>query len=353
MKKEKISVAVFDAKPYDVAFFNKANEKFGYELRFFEFHLTPSTALAAKGFDVVCAFVNDTVNAETIEILNEYKIKLITMRCAGYNNLDLKALMNKIHVTRVPSYSPYSVAEHASALLLSLTRKIPQAFNRTRNGNFMLSGLTGRDLHGRTLGIVGTGKIGKIMADIASGFGMNLVVFDAYPDTTWAAEKNARYVSKEELFRLSDVISLHCPLTPETHHFVDEDSIALMKEDAVIINTGRGALINTKAIVHALKHKAIGGAALDVYEEEDKYFFEDWSTEIIEDDTLARLMTFPNVIITGHQAFFTQDALSAIAETTFENIRQYFADEPLTNEICYQCGANQKTCPHKKTGRCF
>lgn len=353
MNTKRISVAVFDAKPYDVVFFTAANEKYGYDLHFFEFHLTADTAPAAAGFDVVCAFVNDKVDAKAVDILRKNNIKLITMRCAGYNNLDLEALMNKIHVTRVPAYSPYSVAEHAASLLLSLTRKIPQSFNRTRSGNFMLNGLTGRDLHGRTIGIVGTGKIGKIMADIASGFGMNIVVFDAYPDAAWAKKKNARYVSKEELFTLSDVITLHCPLTPETRHFVDEKSISLMKNDAVIINTGRGALIDSKALVHALKHKAIGGAALDVYEEEEKYFFEDWSAEVIEDDTLARLMTFPNVIITAHQAFLTQDALTAIAETTFENIRQYFAQESLTNEICYHCGASQTNCPKVNNGRCF
>lgn len=353
MSNKKISVAVFDAKPYDVAFFTAANEKYGYDIQFFEFHLTSVTAPAAVGFDVVCAFVNDKVDAKTVEILHKNGIQLITMRCAGYNNLDLEALMNTIHVTRVPAYSPYSVAEHAASLLLSLTRKIPHAFNRTRNGNFMLNGLTGRDLHGRTIGIVGTGKIGKIMADIASGFGMNIVVYDTFPDTAWAEKMSASYVTKEELFAQSDVITLHCPLTPETRHFADEKSISLMKTDAVIINTGRGALIDSKALVHALKHKTIGGAALDVYEEEEKYFFEDWSAEVIEDDTLARLMTFPNVIITAHQAFLTQDALTAIAETTFENIRQFFAEEPLTNEICYHCGANQTNCPKVNKGRCF
>ncbi len=353
MDEKKISVAVFDAKPYDIAFFNEANKKSGYDLHFFEFHLTSDTALAANGYDVVCAFVNDKIDAKVVEILRTSGVKLITMRCAGYNNLDLEALVNNIHVTRVPAYSPYSVAEHASSLLLSLTRKIPQAFNRTRSGNFMLNGLTGRDLHGRTIGIVGTGKIGKIMADIASGFGMNILVFDAFPDKAWAEKKNAVYVTKDELFAQSDVISLHCPLTPETRHFVDKKSMSLMKSDAVIINTGRGALIDTKALVHALKHKSIGGAALDVYEEEEKYFFEDWSAQVIEDDTLARLMTFPNVIITAHQAFLTQDALTAIADTTFENIRQYFAGEDLTNEICYYCGASQTNCPKVKNGRCF
>ncbi len=353
MSDKKISVAVFDAKPYDIAFFTAANERYGYDIHFFEFHLTADTAPAARGFDVVCAFVNDKVDAKTVESLHKNGIKLITMRCAGYNNLDLAALLNKIHVTRVPAYSPYSVAEHAASLLLALTRKIPQAFNRTRSGNFMLSGLTGRDLHGRTIGIVGTGKIGKIMADIALGFGMKIIVYDAFPDAAWADRIHAVYVSKEDLFTQSDVITLHCPLTPETKHFVDEKYISLMKKDAVIINTGRGALIDTKALVHALKHNAIGGAALDVYEEEEKYFFEDWSASIIEDDTLARLMTFPNVVITAHQAFLTQDALTAIAETTFENIRQYFAQEPLTNEICYHCGANMTNCPKTDKGRCF
>ncbi|HOF11503.1 MAG TPA: 2-hydroxyacid dehydrogenase [Treponemataceae bacterium] len=353
MNDKTISVAVFDAKPYDIVFFNKANEKYGYDLHFFEFRLKASTAHAAKGFDVVCAFVNDAIDEKTVNILKEHNVQLITMRCAGYNNLDLKALFNTIHVTRVPAYSPYSVAEHAVSLLLALTRKIPQAFNRTKNGNFTLVGLTGRDMHGRTIGIVGTGKIEKIMADIAKGFGMNILLFDVFPDQAWAKNIGAEYVSKERLFKESDVITLHCPLTPETRHFVDLPSIELMKNDAVIINTGRGALIDTKALVHALKHKLIGGAALDVYEEEDKYFFEDWSTEVIEDDTLARLMTFPNVIITSHQAFLTQDALESIAHTSFENIRAYFAGEALENEICYQCGQNRDSCTHAKTGRCF
>lgn len=350
---KKISIAIFDAKPYDITFFSKENESYGYDLHFFEFRLKSTTAHAAKGFDVVCAFVNDIIDEKTISILKEHNVQLITMRCAGYNNLDLKALFNTIHVTRVPAYSPYSVAEHAASLLLALTRKIPQAFNRTKTGNFTLGGLTGRDLHNRTIGIVGTGKIGKIMAHIAQGFGMKLALFDVYPDHAWAKSIGAEYLSKEDLFKKADVLTLHCPLTPETHHFVDRPSIELMKKDAVIINTGRGALIDTRALVHALKHKLIGGAALDVYEEEDKYFFEDWSTEVIEDDTLVRLMTFPNVIITAHQAFLTQDALEAIAHTTFENVRAFFAGEALENEICYQCGQNRDSCTHAKTGRCF
>ena len=273
------------------------------------------------------------------------------MRCAGYNNVDLKAVWGRLHVVRVPAYSPHAVAEHAVALLLTLNRKIHKAYIRTREGNFTLSGLVGFDLYGKTAGIVGTGQIGRIAAEIFRGFGMEVLASDPYSNEAWAAEKGVRYTSMEELFRQSDVVSLHCPLTPENHHLINEKSLHLMKKNAIIINTGRGALIDTKALIHALKTNSLGGAALDVYEEEDEYFFEDHSTSVIKDDVLARLLTFPNVLITGHQAFLTHEALTAIATTTLGNIQKYFESGDLTNEICYRC--TQKTCSRKETGRCF
>ncbi|GMO23926.1 MAG: 2-hydroxyacid dehydrogenase [Termitinemataceae bacterium] len=246
------------------------------------------------------------------------------MRCAGFNNIDLKALYGKIRVARVPAYSPHAIAEHAVALLLCMTRYIHKAYNRVREGNFLLNGFTGRNLNGKTAGIVGTGKIGKITAAILRGFGMELLVYDKFPDTAWAGQLGAVYTGFEQLCAGSDVISLHSPLTAETRHMINEKTLALMKNDAVIINTGRGALIDAKALLKALKHKKIGGAGLDVYEEEENYFFEDRSGEALEDDILARLLTFPNVLITGHQAFLTEEALDAIAGTTLENANRFF-----------------------------
>lgn len=360
-----VKIAFFDAKPYDIAFFNKANKELMEQsgsnsnivplsIDFLEPHLNIQTAPLAKGHDVVCAFVNDKISADVAEVLQKEGIRLIAMRCAGYNNVDLKAVFGKIPVVRVPAYSPYSVAEYASALLLSLTRKTPQAFNRTRDGNFRLDGLTGRDLHGRTAGIIGTGKIGQIMADILIGYGMNVVAYDLFPNKDWAERKNVTYVPLDELFEKSDVISLHCPLTPETHHVINAHSLEIMKKDAVIINTGRGALIDTKALVEALKDGRIGGAALDVYEEETAYFYEDWSHAVIQDDVLARLLVMPNVIISSHQAFLTNEALDAIANTTLNNIEDFIQNKPLENEICYQCEQKQKgRCRKDEKGRCF
>ena len=334
MNKEPLKIAFYDTRAYDRDAFTHANKSFLYNIDFFDFHLDEKTALTAKGYDAVCVFVNDTLNKKVISILSECGIKLIALRCAGYNNVDLAAAKNaSITVVRVPAYSPHSVAEHAVALLMSLTRRIPQAYMRTRTGNFTLNGLTGRDLNGLTAGILGTGKIGKIMAEILSGFGMKIELYDVYPDKEWAARNNFTYVPLVNLFQDADVLSLHCPLTDGTKHIVNEQSLALMKKDAVIINTGRGALIDTKALVHALKKQTIGGAALDVYEEESKYFFDDWSVDVIHDDTLARLLTFPNVIITGHQAFLTSNALEAIADTTLGNIRDFSDGKELVNEV--------------------
>lgn len=357
IKKESVSIAFFDAKPYDIKYFTEANKQFAYTIDFYEPHLNAQTATLAKNHDVVCAFVNDKLDSKTTTILESLGVKLIAMRCAGYNNVDLKSVWKKIHVVRVPAYSPYSVAEYAVSLLMSLTRKTPQAFNRTRDGNFRLDGLTGRDLHGRTAGIIGTGKIGKITAEILSGFGMNILVYDVYPDSEWAKSHNFEYAPLEKIFSSADVISLHCPLTPETKHIIGEKALNSMKSDAVIINTGRGALIDTKQLVEALKDKRIGGAALDVYEEEDEYFYEDFSQEVIKDDVLARLLFMPNVIVSSHQAFLTEDALSAIANTTLQNVSDFENGKPLTNEICYQCPdckvKKAESCPKRQGKNCF
>lgn len=327
-------IAFFDTRSYDKEAFTKENEKFGYEIDFFDFKLNEKTALTAKGFDAVCVFVNDVVNADVISILKNCGIKIILLRCAGFNNVDLaEAEKAGIKVVRVPAYSPHAVAEHAAALLLSLTRHIPQAYLRTKTVNFNIEGLTGRDLFGLTAGVFGTGKIGQCMADILKGFGMKVICYDPFPNEKWAKEKGFSYVDIDTIFKESDVLSFHCPLTDETYHIVNHDNMKKMKSDAVIINTGRGALIDTKALVHALKHKHIGGAALDVYEEESAFFFKDCSAEIIADDVLARLLTFPNVLITGHQAFLTTTALSNIAEVTLNNFSSFLSGKELVNKV--------------------
>jgi D-lactate dehydrogenase len=330
---------------------SKPAPKNKYKIIYFDTQLNADTASLATGCDVVCAFVNAVIDKTAIEILYKIGIKLIALRCAGYNNVDLKTTFDKIHVARVPAYSPYAVAEHAVALLLSLVRHIPQAYNRTRDGNFLLQGLVGFDLHGKTAGIIGTGKIGKIVAGILKGFGINVFAFDKFPDTEWSDLNKIPYLPLEKLCSQSDVLSLNIPLTPDTYHLINNKLLSIMKSNVIIVNTSRGALIDTSALIKALKEKRIGGACLDVYEEEEKYFFEDWSSNLIQDDVLTRLMTFPNVIITGHQAFFTHEALEAIANTTMFNIKQFFENEKLDNEICYQCGTPE--CRKKTGGKCF
>ncbi len=327
-------IAFYDTRSYDREAFTEQNRNFLYEIDFFDFHLNEKTALTAKGYDAVCVFVNDSLNKKVIAKLGECGVKIIAMRCAGFNNVDIDAVKEAgITVVRVPAYSPHSVAEHAVALLMALTRRIPQAYVRTKSGNFTLDGLTGRDLCGLTGGVLGTGKIGKVMADILAGFGMNVILYDVYPDKAWAEQKGYKYLPLIDFFRQCDVLSLHCPLTDETKHIINDKSLELMKHDAVIINTGRGALIDTHALVNALKRRKIGGAALDVYEEESRYFFTDWSVDVIRDDVLARLLTFPNVIVTSHQAFLTSDALSAIARTTLQNIKDFEDGRDLVNLV--------------------
>ncbi len=344
----KIKIAFFDAKEYDRNSFIKANEKADYEIAFFETRLTEDTCRLAEGYDAVCVFVNDDINRKVIDALVQMGVRLIALRCAGYNNVDIEYAYKRIHVVRVPAYSPYAVAEHAMALLLTSIRRIHKAYIRTKDFNFSLSGLTGFDLHGKTVGVVGTGKIGRVFADICKGFGMNVIAYDKFP-----AEGNGiTYVSIDELIRKSDVISFHCPLTDENRHMVNKDTIAQMKKGVVLINTSRGALIDTEALVEGIKDRKIGAACLDVYEEESNVFFHDYSNHIVDDDTLARLISMPNVIVTSHQAFLTEEALTNIADTTLENVKEFFATEYSQNEVCYKC-PEVTTCGQEHRKKCF
>jgi len=347
----KPSLAFFDAKPYDREFFESANKAWGYRIKYLETKLNPDTAGFAQGYDVVCSFVNDTVNRETLDVLVKCGVKLLALRCAGYNHIDLKAAYGRIPVVHVPEYSPYAVAEHALALILALNRKIHKAYHRTRDGDFTLNGLMGFDMHGKTAAVIGTGRIGMVMLKMLKGFDMRLVAFDPYPNMARAAEIGFEYLALDELYGAAEIISLHCPLTPQNVHLINSASIAKMKDGVILVNTSRGRLIDSRGLVEGLKSGKIGGAALDVYEEEAQYFFEDYSSTVIGDDVLARLLTFPNVLITAHQGFFTREALSKIAEVTLENIRLFFEKRELPHEICYHCGTG--TCRKKTEGRCW
>ena len=326
-------IAFFGAKPYDIASFDKVNEKYNYDIRYYKGHLNPNNVVLTQDTDVVCIFVNDTADAAVIDAMVDNGVKLLALRCAGFNNVDLKAAKGKLPVVRVPAYSPYAVAEYSLALMLSLNRKIHRAYWRTRDGNFSLNGLMGFDMHGKTIGIIGTGKIAGILIRLLKGFGMRILAYDLYPDMKFAGEEGISYVSLDELYRESDIISLHCPLTDQTKYMIDKDSIDKMKEGVMIINTGRGQLINTNDLIEGLKEKKIAAAGLDVYEEEGEYFYEDKSDKIIDDDVLARLLSFNNVIVTSHQAFFTKEALHNIAETTLQNIEDFRCHRPLVNEV--------------------
>jgi D-lactate dehydrogenase len=337
MKPGKINVAFFDAKPYDIESFNEINSEYDFNIKYFRFHLTGDNIVLAQGYDAIVVFVNDTVNAEMIVKLREYGIRLIALRSSGFNNIDLKAALNKITVVRVPAYSPHAIAEHTVALMLTLNRKIHRAYFRTRDANFALNGLMGFDMYGKTGGVIGTGQIGKALVKILRGFGMEVLLYDKFPDEKFASESGARYVNLEEIYKLSDIISLNCPLTKETEYMIDSDAMALMKKGVMLINTGRGKLIKTSDLVEGLKSGKIGSAGLDVYEEESQYFFEDLSDRVLADDVLARLLTFNNVIITSHQGFFTREALHNIAETTLKNINDFFKGRKLENEVCYKC----------------
>jgi len=323
-----VKVAIFSAKKYDREFLNAANNS-RHELRFFEPHLNEETIGLATGFEAVCVFVNDQVNAAVIAKLRSLGVRLVALRCAGYNNVDLSAaIRHGITVVRVPAYSPYAVAEHAIALMLALNRKVHRAYNRVREGNFALDGLIGFDMHDKTVGLVGTGQIGTVVAQILSGFGCPILAFDPFPNAT-CRSLGVRYVELNELLAQSDIISLHCPLTQEDKHMINGAAIRRMKNGVMLINTSRGALLDTVAIIQGLKSGRIGYLGLDVYEEEEEIFFEDRSGLILSDDVFARLLTFPNVVITGHQAFFTREALLNIAATTIDNITKFGKDQPL------------------------
>ena len=319
-----MKVAFFDAKPYDKPGFDRYAQEADIEIKYFETHLNEDTVSLAAGYDCVCVFVNDTVNAAVAEKLYQSGTRMIALRCAGFNNVDTRACFGKIHVFRVPAYSPYAVAEHAMALLLTINRKIHKAYNRTREFNFSLAGLTGFDLHGKTVGIIGTGKIGRIFADICKGFGMNVLAYDKFPNP----DAGLHYVDLPELFAKADVISLHCPLNEETKHVICADSIAKMKKGVTIVNTSRGALINTEDLITGIKEKKVGAACLDVYEEEGDLFYEDYSGHVVQDDKLVRLIAMPNVIVSSHQAFLTQEALDNIAATTVDNVLKFFQGTP-------------------------
>jgi D-lactate dehydrogenase len=324
--------AFFDTKAYDKPAFLKFGEENEIEFKFFETKLNPDTVNLAFGCDGVCVFVNDTVNAEVIDKLYKFGVKVVALRCAGYNNVDIKHAFSKVHIFHVPAYSPFAVAEHTIAMLLTSVRRIHKAYDRTKDHNFSLSGLTGFDLHGKTVGVIGTGRIGKVFVNICKGFGMKVIAFDKFPDE----EIGIDYVLLDELFQKSDIISLHCPLTEETKHIISKEAIQKMKKGVVILNTSRGALIDANALLDGIKSRHIGAACLDVYEEESDIFFEDRSDHIMDDDTLARLISMPNVLVTSHQAFLTEEALNNIAETTVSNIKNFFENGFCKNELCYR-----------------
>ena len=340
--------AFFDTKPYDREAFEKLNGKSDITFKFYETKLTGDTAKLAAGCDGVCIFVNDTADKEVIDILYNEGVKLIALRCAGHNNVDVKYAYGKIHIVHVPAYSPYAVAEHAMAMLLTSIRRIHKAYIRTRDFNFSLNGLTGFDLHGKTVGVIGTGRIGRAFISICKGFGMNILAYDKYP----AENADFKYTDLETLFKESNVISLHCPLNDESYHIIGEKSIPMCKKGVVIINTSRGALIDAEALLEGIKSRRIGAACLDVYEEEADVFFEDFSGHILDDDTLARLISMPNVIVTSHQAFLTKEALDNIASKTVGNIEEFFKRGTCDNELCYHCGKTDR-CKSHRIEKCF
>jgi D-lactate dehydrogenase len=325
-------IAFYDTKTYDKKWFDELKFKYDFEFNYIERKLNKNTAHLASGADAVVIFVNDVADAQTINLLEKLGVKLIALRCAGFNNVDLKSANGKIRVARVPAYSPYAVAEYAMTLLLTLNRKTYKAYNRVRDYNFKLDGLTGFDLYGKTVGVVGTGKIGQVFIDICRGFKMNVIAFDLYP----VADKEINYVSSDELFRQADIISFHCPLTDSTRYMVNKDTLAIMKDGVYIINTSRGPIIDTAALLEALKSKKVAGAGLDVYEKEAELFFEDYSGSIIQDDIARELISMPNVLLTSHQAFLTNEALQKIAEVTMQNIQEFFDGLPMKNEVTAQ-----------------
>jgi len=348
-----MKIALFDAKPYDKHYFTETNKNYSFDISYFKTHLTPESLPLTQGYDTVVVFVNDTITAPMIDYMHSNGVKLIALRCAGYNNVDFKHSFGKIHIVRVPAYSPHAIAEHALALMMSLNRHIHRAYQRIRELNFTLNGLNGFDMYGKTAGVIGTGKIGKVLAQILKGMGMTVLTYDPFPDNEFAKTLGISYVSLDKLISESDVISLNCPLTPETEYLINNKNINKMKDGVMIINTGRGKLIKTSDLIEGLKSGKIGSAGLDVYEEESNYFFEDHSDKIMPDDILARLLTFNNVIITSHQAFFTNEAMGQIAQVTMENIKTFYDGGLLENEVCYRCIKYKNGCDGKKKERCF
>lgn len=337
MKKK---VLFFDIKSYDKEFFRKHKGNHNFEMKFLKDKLTEETVHLTKGYEIICAFANDTINKKVVDTLAENGVKLLAMRCAGYNNICFKEINDRFKVVRVPAYSPYSIAEYTMGMILSLSRKIHKAYVRTREGNFSINGLMGYDLHGKTVGIIGAGKIAQILIKIVKGFGTKVIAYDPYPNYEKAKELGFEFVDLDTLYANSDIISLNCPLTNETKYMINRESMKKMKKGVMIVNTGRGLLIDSVDLVEGLKDKIIGAAALDVYEEEANYFFEDKSDEVIEDDILGRLLSFHNVLITSHQAYFTHEAIESITKTTLDNIQEFIDNKPLTNEVRYVCDEN-------------
>ena len=343
-------ICFYDIKSYDEKYFEMLKNKYDFENIYLDCKLNKKTAVLAEGCDAIVAFVNDTIDSEVLDILYDLKIRVIAMRCSGYNNVDFKNAYNRVHVLRVPFYSPYAIAEHTIGMLLTLNRKLHRAYNRVREYNFSLNGLLGYDLYRKTVGVVGTGMIGRTFINICNGFGMRVLAYDPYK----VKGLEGQYVELDDIWRQSDFISLHCPLTKESYHLINKNNLKKMKKNAIIVNTSRGALIDSEDLVEALKKEMIAGAALDVYEEESEFFFENYSDKVIKDDILARLISMPNVLITSHQAYFTHEALLKIAETTYENLQAFFNEEFLENEVCYKC-INGKTgeCKRNDKQRCF
>ncbi|MCA9777075.1 MAG: 2-hydroxyacid dehydrogenase [Candidatus Eremiobacteraeota bacterium] len=324
-----MKVACFSSQPYDRQFLFEHSESTDLQWKFFESKLSSHTLGLAEGHQAVCCFVNDELDRHCLAGLVERGVRIVALRCAGFNNVDLKACAELgVKVARVPAYSPHAVAEHTVALLLCLNRKLHKSYNRVREGNFALHGLLGFDLHGKTVGVVGTGKIGSVVVDILKGFGCQVLAYDPFP-----SRQDIQYVELAELLKRSRVVSLHSPLTPETHHLIDANALAQMQPGTLLVNTSRGGLVDTSAVIDSLKHGHLGGLAIDVYEEEGDLFFHDLSGQVIQDDVFARLLTFPNVVISGHQAFFTREALTAISETTVQNLLALFSGKACSNEV--------------------
>ena len=328
-----IKAIFYDVKEYDKEFFRKYGKDYNIEMKFLKEKLNEETVDLSKGYEVVCAFTNDTINKNVIDMMAENGVKLLAMRCAGFNNVSLKDINERFKVVRVPAYSPYAIAEYTVGMILALNRKIHKAYVRTREGNFSINGFMGFDLYKKTVGIIGAGKIAQILIKILKGFGTRVIAYDPYPNEKVAKELGFEFVDLDTLYKESDIISLNCPLTKETKYIINRESMNKMKDGVMIVNTGRGMLIDSIDLIEALKDKKIGSAALDVYEEEEEYFFEDMSNKVIEDDILGRLLSFHNVLITSHQAYFTEEAVEAITRTTLDNIKDFAEGKDLINEV--------------------